>query len=518
MGLELGPFLCKPSQTSMGFWISASSAEEISRFSIQYWPSSQEKDQAKSVIFSGATKHFFTSIAIAEELLPDTQYSYEVLFNGNPEYCGLKPEAFTFQTLSENPDELEIMLMSCHGIEAYQNDPKTNNIETWNMWDRLLMTLKARPNCRIGLLGGDQVYMDDTFGDDLKKFNPQKPDEAQDKALAAYKKYWSEPVYRAVMARLPCLLMWDDHDIIDGWGSREEQFGKDKKKWSIYGEILYRAYDEMQASRNSGVLDQTNGSSFIYKTASTAVLGFDLRNTRGRKITNPSELEMLSEKAKSNIESAIQKLGPEIQHLFLLSPVTLARMGGSIEFFLGALSNFMWELMKWGGYGKTFLRTFYWTLIFSACYLILYIDIPELQGALQSFASFIILLIFVVGNWKNLTKYFPKGNAWIKTGIGLVLCGILGRIFYVLNQKDFPAEKITSDVTAWIESQWLSLSTDFWNTLLQYWQWLFSGPTDTRLGLALSISVIGYFAFAKSKSVQKWIGNIMGLEKKELQL
>lgn len=487
---------------SMGFWISATSQDEVSLLSVAVWETNLGKTKAVVYPFRAPTKHYVTSIAIADKLRENTQYHYEVRLNGEAQLCGLDSEAFTFHTLSASPDNLEILLMSCHGIEAYQQDPKTDDKDTWNMWDRVLQALQQRPNCRIGLLGGDQVYMDDTFGEDISKFNPKKPDEAQVKAFEAYRKYWGEPVYRRVLARLPCLLMWDDHDIIDGWGSREEQFGSEK--WKIYGEILYRAFDEMQGSRNIGVLNEKNGYSFLFKSGSCAVLGLDLRNTRRRKTL--TEFEMLSDAAKTDIKNAISGLTTDIETLFILSPVTIARMGGKVEFFLGALSNFMWELMKWFGYGKTFLRMLSWTLIFAACYFALYLETPSWRGSIQSTGSLLLLSVLTLGNWKNFPKYFPRAGSYLRGGLCLVLLGLAWHIQSVWFEPEFHGWSLLAE-------KWLERTSPIEDVPKNLWSWIRSCPIDTAIGLFFSIGAIGFFGFVKSKTIQKKIVKCFNLKK-----
>lgn len=34
-----------------------------------------------------------------------------------------------------------------------------------------------------------------------------------------YVKHWSEPMFSDALATIPQIMIWDDHDIFDGWGS-----------------------------------------------------------------------------------------------------------------------------------------------------------------------------------------------------------------------------------------------------------------------------------------------------------
>lgn len=50
------------------------------------------------------------------------------------------------------------------------------------------------------------------------------PRSRQELYLGVYKKFWDNVHYRKVLCYLPAILMWDDHDITDGWGWREDSF------------------------------------------------------------------------------------------------------------------------------------------------------------------------------------------------------------------------------------------------------------------------------------------------------
>jgi hypothetical protein len=84
------------------------------------------------------------------------------------------------------------------------------------------------------LQGGDQVYADEMWEtvEPLKRWN-ELPAAAADRApfgaaLAAkvrdfyfnlYLRRWAQPEMAALHATVPTVMMWDDHDIFDGWGS-----------------------------------------------------------------------------------------------------------------------------------------------------------------------------------------------------------------------------------------------------------------------------------------------------------
>ena len=89
------------------------------------------------------------------------------------------------------------------------------------------------------IMGGDQVYADGLWDTDripllntwLQKSLDEKRKEKLEEGTVSqlsyhyyqlYRDNWSQEEVRKVMAQVPSLMMWDDHDIFDGWGSRSE--------------------------------------------------------------------------------------------------------------------------------------------------------------------------------------------------------------------------------------------------------------------------------------------------------
>lgn len=222
----LGPFLCMPSSQSMSVWMAFGPQLEENKSVLVRAKIFTEDTWVKANLKNSDLSPYGVQIHQFENLKPNTRYQYEVYVDGKA-WLGesLTELDFVFRTLPASQDDVEIVLMSCHGIEAYENDPKTNAAEAWEMWIRLNQLLSSgAEKCYIGILGGDQVYMDDTFQADLSGFDPKNPSGMKKLIFETYLKYWGTPEYRKVMVKLPCCLMWDDHDIIDGWGSRTEQF------------------------------------------------------------------------------------------------------------------------------------------------------------------------------------------------------------------------------------------------------------------------------------------------------
>lgn len=168
-----------------------------------------------------------------------TPYSFHVPANGVP---------------------LRMAYTSCNGfsrtelISQYTSEEEIN--ERWrHMWERhrsedVLSELAGDGGWKSGplhllLMGGDQVYCDgileggsaaiekwNTTWWALKRgkkttapFTPTMKKEAEafyfEKAYLA--RGWSSPTMARMLASVPTFMMWDDHDIFDGWGSHDEK-------------------------------------------------------------------------------------------------------------------------------------------------------------------------------------------------------------------------------------------------------------------------------------------------------
>lgn len=120
---------------------------------------------------------------------------------------------------------------SCNGF----SDPKlmkqvANKNERWQH----MASLHARQPYHLLLMGGDQIYSDDMWRTvrsldqwtDLDRPSRNKATFTTDMRRQVdsyfadlYIQRWSQPEPQAMLSSIPTIMMWDDHDIMDGWGS-----------------------------------------------------------------------------------------------------------------------------------------------------------------------------------------------------------------------------------------------------------------------------------------------------------
>lgn len=128
--------------------------------------------------------------------------------------------------------DLAIAFVSCNGQE--HGDRGRPLGERNRMWTRLAGRHAERP-LNLLLQGGDQIYADEVldahplaraWADGRADRHADDPaalaelaDALADAFLARYLALLAQPEIVALGARVPTLAMWDDHDIVDGWGS-----------------------------------------------------------------------------------------------------------------------------------------------------------------------------------------------------------------------------------------------------------------------------------------------------------
>lgn len=145
-----------------------------------------------------------------------------------------------------------------------------------------------RYDARLLLLIGDQIY-----ADALPSLNVGQPRDADEPALLSayhrvYRTFFAEPGFRALRGHGPALLLWDDHDILDNWGSR----GSEDADAALF-RAACRAYIDYQHSRNPAPLTAAGQGEdgvpdrealppypFAYHYGDIAFLGLDLRGAR----------------------------------------------------------------------------------------------------------------------------------------------------------------------------------------------------------------------------------------------
>ncbi len=193
----------------------------------------------------GGAVEFGTAIANVRGLEPDRRYTYRITRAGRY-LSGARGSVRTLPP-PESMTPLLFDAISCNGATKL------------GAWQQLADHVdKAQPSFIVMM--GDQVYLDEDPPDIFaENFNSDRA--TRRRAMAEkYRFNWvREPVAR-LLANTPCYMVWDDHDIRDGWGSlasdsptmaaKHARGAEIFRKCSVFFEDARDVYWHFQGCRN----------------------------------------------------------------------------------------------------------------------------------------------------------------------------------------------------------------------------------------------------------------------------
>jgi hypothetical protein len=235
-------------------------------------------------------------------------------------------------------EPLRALSTSCNGF----HEPPTEKLKNppYYMWSH---ALKRHHNTVGGyhliIQGGDQVYADPLWhkipylegleagaeAGAKKEVTPEFRLDIERFYMDLYIESWKDPDLRQAYASIPSIMMWDDHDIFDGWGSYPEDLMTSPLYQTIGGmaEKYFCAFqlgatvDEVKnQSLKSSLRGKTTGYSQMYRIDSTGIASLDLRKERQMKRVCTSETyDDFSRWLKENQEN--------MDHLYLVLSIPI---------------------------------------------------------------------------------------------------------------------------------------------------------------------------------------------------
>ena len=192
---------------------------------------------------------------------------------------------------------LRICYGSCFGFHNLKDVNKVKDKN--NMW-KVLQRVQAEKPYHLFFMGGDQVYSDqiwetvqplrDWLSKPLKQrvkasFTADMEQEAAEFYFDLYCQMWSQKLPAAMMSQIPTLMMWDDHDIFDGWGS----YAPAQQECAVFKGIYSQARAHFQLfqlqARDEDDLGEATllgkfGYTYAYRINDLALVALDLRSER----------------------------------------------------------------------------------------------------------------------------------------------------------------------------------------------------------------------------------------------
>jgi len=240
---------------------------------------------------------------------------------------------------------------------------KKNSFDLVNihMWDRFGDELDQR-NGDFILGVGDQVYVDgnskvsiwEWLRKNRKEFVQEVKPEDRVEVMRSwyrdiYRGYWGHRQLRRVLSRFPTYMIWDDHEILDGWGSydaKERQnlldswwdWDSDEIKLSLFYQMYEAAkltYYEYEHVHNPITPDNQFDYAFTWGTAAFYVL--DMRGQRDyTRTTNDRILgQAQMQRFKDWLSSDAFKNATSV---FVVSPVPFVHVRSFVVNYLDILA------------------------------------------------------------------------------------------------------------------------------------------------------------------------------------
>lgn len=239
---------------------------------------------------------------------------------------------------------------SCNGFSSLKDMKHVS--EKNHLWGKMRVKLETDAPYHIILLGGDQVYADGlwelvpsikTWNEysikkgNKAKFTERMKAEIEDFYFNLYTERWSQPEIAYMLARVPMIAMWDDHDLFDGWGS----YPSDRQQCEVFqgiGDAARKAFMVFQQQLSNGevrngAIASSCGFSFGYKVGKVAILAMDMRSERtGERVLSPEHW--------GEVYRWLDELD-SIDHLIVMSSIPVVYPGfDTLEQLLGAMPGY----------------------------------------------------------------------------------------------------------------------------------------------------------------------------------
>lgn len=220
--------------------------------------------------------------------------------------------------------------VSCNGFSSLKLMKNCKN--PFALWADLSYK-HADNGYQILMMGGDQVYADSMF-DTIPALHGWLALPLEEKAKRPYNatmarvvdrfyhelyiKSWSQPEMAAMFASIPTVMMWDDHDIFDGWGSYDPRLQDSKVYRGIYASAracfdLYQMQLAVNETHPSAIPGQT-AFNLGLNMGPLTILALDMRSER-------TESQVISQLTWKAVYDWLGKLTNTCSHLFVMSSI-----------------------------------------------------------------------------------------------------------------------------------------------------------------------------------------------------
>jgi len=274
------------------------------------------------------------------------QYSYKFVSGGNP----LNDRSGTTEWTFTRPDETALngfAYASCNGFSSA--DKAKNSEDPYVLWEKMLAMHGEKPFSLL-LMGGDQLYADQIWErsgvpelytwSHLSKAKKAKfpfTNKIRGKVEAFYERlyitHWNDFSMRTMLASVPSVMMWDDHDIFDGWGSYPPELQEES---IVYKEVFaiakkYFELFQLRTRDNRNLINARNPahSSLGLQFGEYAIVVLDNRSER-------SLTQIMSHGHWTEVKNWLSSIDSCKTLLVLTAVPAIYRSFAAVELFTGA--------------------------------------------------------------------------------------------------------------------------------------------------------------------------------------
>ncbi|PNH09390.1 hypothetical protein TSOC_003985, partial [Tetrabaena socialis] len=222
---------------------------------------------------------------------------------------------------------------SCNGFDDPKEEAANGGIQP--LW-RDVMEVHARDPIHVMYGGGDQLYCDDVWklpslvqwlsiqdkpSRNQHPFSQFMVNEAFDFYFRNYTTHFGKEVFADALCSIPQVMVWDDHDIFDGWGSYPPELQNCQVFAGVFfvARKFYLLFQQHAAEDNYRQLNKgwgLTGLSWTRVMGSTAVIGLDARGERTRE-------DIIRPASWAAFQDQIARLPAGVRHVVVMATVPL---------------------------------------------------------------------------------------------------------------------------------------------------------------------------------------------------
>ncbi|MGB7292166.1 MAG: alkaline phosphatase D family protein [Thermodesulfobacteriota bacterium] len=256
--------------------------------------------------------------------------SYHIQSDGSSMQDPCKRSEWKFYVPGKS-EEPRIAYASCNGFSS--GDMKMKVDEPYRMWRHMAEEHKREPFSLL-IMGGDQIYADEIWHSRKRtplvaEWSRLGREERISKSASLplqkeldrfyenlYMRHWNQEHMSLMMATIPSVMMWDDHDIFDGWGS----YPDDLQNCPVYIAIFeaarhYFELFQIRSNKNKMLLRPSGEHySFAFQFRDYGILGLDNRSNRTGAI-------VMDDKNWSDVKNWLSNKSVTVRTLLVLSAV-----------------------------------------------------------------------------------------------------------------------------------------------------------------------------------------------------